>query len=192
MLLQIARHYGQVVPYHKAISIMEFLTLSKDMSLIFQPPFHQILNPSNFFLYLKVESVSKSRYLQALEDIQKNLADILKDILVEAFQCCYKYWDKRLHPCLATQQTCFETDNIDFEEIKILTKKKSISLVFGHLVIPSKQKFVLVVLFGPSLTATIARKAPTAANVSTLSPTNQRPQLMPIILACGNLVDTID
>src|SRR6201996_7731776 len=77
-----------------------------------KPPYSPVLSPCDFFLFPKLKNVLKGRHFGTVENIQKNVTDMLKAIPVEAFQRCYQDWETRLRRCVAAEGNYFEGDNI--------------------------------------------------------------------------------
>ena len=71
------------------------------------------LSPCDFFLFHKLKNVLKGHHFGTLENIQKNVTDMLRTIPVEDFQRCYQKFEQGLHWCVAAQGNYFERYNID-------------------------------------------------------------------------------
>jgi len=69
-----------------------WLSTSKCITVIPQPPYSPDLAPCNFFLFQKVKSAVKGHHFELTEDIQRSVTHALRDISQTAFQECYKQW----------------------------------------------------------------------------------------------------
>ena len=94
------------VPCHTALSVTEFFT-SKDI-LVFPSPYIHLSSATVTFIFPKHKSDFKGRHFGTLENIQKNVTDMLKTIPVKDFQRCYQNWEQHLHQCVAAQGNYFD------------------------------------------------------------------------------------
>jgi histone-lysine N-methyltransferase SETMAR len=74
------------------------------------PPYSPNLAPSHFWLFPKLKNALEGQRFADIPDIQCNMI-LLRGILVNDFQDCFRQWHHRLMKCIASQGEYFEGDN---------------------------------------------------------------------------------
>ena len=100
--------YHDNAPCHTSISVNEFVA-NKGISVVPLPPYSPDLSPCDFFTFPKLKFDLKGRHFGTVDNIQK----VVRTLLHEDFQHCYREWEQRLRRCVASQGNYFEGDNVD-------------------------------------------------------------------------------
>jgi hypothetical protein len=80
-------------PANKALSFNQFVA-EKSITEMEHTPYSADLDPNNFWLFPKINSVFKGRRFQDIENIQKNMTT-LKATVQQEFQKCFQQWQHR-------------------------------------------------------------------------------------------------
>ncbi|GFW14433.1 uncharacterized protein TNCV_298531 [Trichonephila clavipes] len=86
---------------------------NKNIPVAPQPPYSPDLNPCDFFLFPKLKNHLKGHHFGTLENIQTAVTDQLKAIPISEFHQCSEEWKKCLQPCVASEGSYFEGDNVE-------------------------------------------------------------------------------
>jgi len=97
------------VPAHDALRFREFLA-KNSITKMDHPPYSPDLAPCDFWLYPKLKNAPKGQRFADLSDIQRNVKKLLRAILENDFQDCFRQWHHRLTKCIASQGEYFEGD----------------------------------------------------------------------------------
>jgi transposase len=74
-------------PYHKAISVIEFLA-KKGILVVPQPPYSPDLSPCYFFFFFLLKFHLKGRHFRMVKNIEKAVTNQLKAIPVTSPEMC--------------------------------------------------------------------------------------------------------
>ncbi|GFW52856.1 putative transposase [Trichonephila clavipes] len=90
---------------------------SKNIPAAPQPPYSPDLSPCDFFFFPKLKNYLKGHPFGTLENIQTAVTHQLKTIPLSELHQCYEEWKKFLQPCVASEGSYFEGDNIEFCQV---------------------------------------------------------------------------
>lgn len=94
-------------PSHTAFIVANYLVRS-NTPVVPQPPYSPDLAPCDFFLFPRLKRELKGKHWESVENIQKHVTRILKDIPVEEFQHAFQAWQTRLRKCIDSGGEYFE------------------------------------------------------------------------------------
>jgi len=97
-------------PAHTALSVREFLA-TKQITVLEHPAYSLDLDPSDFFLFLKIKEILKGRHFDDIDDIRSNTTAALKAIPQNQVQNCFEGLTRCWHWCIASQGEYFEGDH---------------------------------------------------------------------------------
>jgi hypothetical protein len=96
-------------PAHGSLLICDFLT-NTNSSVLPQPPHLPDLDPADIFLFPKLNSASKGRRFQTIQETTKKSQTELGAIPKEAYQSCFQKWQRRWELCVNAGEEDFDGD----------------------------------------------------------------------------------
>jgi len=81
----------------------EEILATKQINVLEHPAYLPDLAPIDFFLFLKIKEILKSRHFDDIDDIRINTTAALKVIPQNQFQNCFEEWTRRWHWCIDSQ-----------------------------------------------------------------------------------------
>jgi hypothetical protein len=72
------------------------------MQKLDHPPYSPDLPPCDFWLFPKLKTALKEQRFADLSYIQRNVKTLLRGILENEFQDCFRQWHHRLTKCMAS------------------------------------------------------------------------------------------
>jgi len=96
-------------PAHDVLRVRKFLA-KNSITKMDHPPYSPDLAPCDFWLFPKLRNALKGQRFDNLSNIQRNMKTLLRGILENDFQECFRQWHHRLTKCKASQGEYFEGD----------------------------------------------------------------------------------
>jgi len=96
---------------HDALRVREFLA-KNSITKMDNPPYSPDLAPCDFWLFPKLKIALKGQRFADLSEIQRNVKTLLRGILENDFQDCFRQLHHRLTKCIASQGEYFKGDSI--------------------------------------------------------------------------------
>jgi hypothetical protein len=87
----------------------EFLAHNSIIALL-HPPYSPDLAPCDFFLFPKMKLQLKGRRFDTLEEIQRELQNVLVTLREQNFQHAFQQWQRHWNRCADAQGDYFEGD----------------------------------------------------------------------------------
>jgi transposase len=99
-------------PAHASLLIRDFLA-KHETTVLPRPPYSPDLAPADFFLFQKLKSTLKGRRFHSVVEIKEKSLEDLRAIPKNAFQDCFRKWEKRWERCMNSQGEYFEGDKTE-------------------------------------------------------------------------------
>jgi len=96
-------------PSYSALATREFLAHNCIITCP-HPLYSPDLAPCDFFLFLKMKLKRKGHRFDGLEEIQRELQDVLGTLREQDFRHAFQQWQRRWDRCVAAQGDYFEGD----------------------------------------------------------------------------------
>jgi hypothetical protein len=89
---------------------------STKTTVIPHPPYSPDLAPCDFSLFSKMKVKLKGRHFESIEEIQAESQDVMKMLMQNDFQQCFRSWKSRWDRCINAEGDYFEGDGSEFLE----------------------------------------------------------------------------